>query len=109
MKYPRKFIFVLTLWILFAIGCFAAPFLVIVYPYFKKHGYTRNIVKAADRMCAALLGFTGRQMLSTELIQGTRLIWMREELDEIQPRHCEESAYEEGAYCRLTDHQIGTK
>jgi len=69
----------------------------------------QNFIKAVDRMDAALLGFSGRQMLSTELIYETRLIWIRKALDEVEPNHCAESAYDEGAYCRLKDHTPGSK
>ena len=109
MKALRKFWFIFVLWLMFSFGCFCVPFLAIVYPWFKHRGYMQNVVKAADRMCAALLGFSGRQMLSTELIYETRLMWMRKELDNIEKNHCEESAYEEGAYCRLKDHKSGSK
>lgn len=109
MKDIRRLVFTLTLWLMFTFGCFCAPFMVIGYTYFKQKGYMQNVIKAADRLCAALLGFTGRQMLSTELIHETRLIWMKKALDEIEPGHCEESAIEEGAYCRLKDHRTGYK
>lgn len=62
---------------------------------------------AADRLIAAILGFSGKLMLSTELSYNNRLSWMRRGLDEIEPGHCTNSAYSEGAYCRLKDHTMG--
>jgi len=109
MKRLRRTAFVLTLWLMFSIGCFCAPLFVIAYPYCKRNGYMQNFIKAADRMCASLLGFTGRHMLSTELIHENRLLWMKNALDEIQHKHCEESAVEEGAYCRIKDRRLGDK
>jgi len=67
----------------------------------------KNFIKSADRMCAALLGFSGRQMLSTELIYQKRMLWMKNILDEIEPQHCENSAIDEGAYSRLKDRSTG--
>lgn len=69
----------------------------------------QRFVRAADRLCASMLGFSGRHMLSTELTYCQQYGWMRRILDEIQDRHCEESAFEEGAYCRLSDRKIGTR
>jgi hypothetical protein len=77
-------------------------------------GYMQRFIRAVDRLCAAMLGFSGRQMISTELVHAERLLWMRDWLETINPHHCEESAYEEGAYCRLSDkpekhHTLGCK
>jgi hypothetical protein len=105
-----------VLWLIFSIGCLCAPFIAIaiMFPFTRKLKYMQRFVRAADRLCAAMLGFSGRQMISTELTHATYLMWMRNALDLIQPNHCAESAYEEGAYCRLSDkpdhhHKLGCK
>ena len=110
----RKALFALTLWGCFAFGCFVAPFVAIllIFPVVWKIDYFRNFVKAADRLCAAQLGYSGRVMLSTELVYSTRLQWMRKALDEIDQngdKHCIESAWTEGPYSRLSDRQIRAK
>jgi hypothetical protein len=64
-------------------------------------------VLAADRMCAAMLGYSGRVTLSTECIHSAN--WLYLILNEIEDNHCEDSAFIEGAYCRLSDHQLGDK
>lgn len=58
-------------------------------------------------MCAAMLGFSGRVTLSTECNHAMH--WMHDILNEIEPNHCEEAAYTEGAYCKLSDRTIGYK
>ena len=105
----RKYIWVLFLWLMFSFGCFLAPFLAMTIPFTRNISYIQRFVRAADRLCAALLGFSGRHMLSTELSHNERLKWMHDMLEEIDPNHCVESAYEEGAYCRLKDRTIGYK
>lgn len=102
IRHYRKYFWVFFLWLMFSIGCFLAPFIAISLP-FTRSEYIRRFIKSADRLCASLLGFSGRQMLSTELAHDTRLQWMHDWLNEIEPNHCEESACEEGAYCRLSD------
>jgi hypothetical protein len=110
-KRIRKLIWVLFLWLLFSIGCFCAPFIAIAIaiPATRKSRYMQFFIRAADRLCAAMLGFTGRFMLSTELANEPRLRWMYYLLNEIETNHCEESVYEEGAYCRLYDRRLGAK
>jgi hypothetical protein len=110
-KRIRKLIWVLFLWFLFSIGCFCAPFIAIAIaiPATRKSRYMQFFIRAADRLCAAMLGFTGRFMLSTELANEPRLRWMYYLLNEIETNHCEESVYEEGAYCRLYDRRLGAK
>ena len=104
------------LWLIFTFGCYIAPILAIaiVLPWTRNMGYMQRFIRAVDRLCAAMLGFSGRQMISTELVHAERLLWMRDWLETINPHHCEESAYEEGAYCRLSDkpekhHTLGCK
>jgi hypothetical protein len=107
----RKFVWVLFLWFLFSIGCYCAPFiaLAIAIPATRRSRYMQFFIRAADRLCAAMLGFSGRLMLSTELANEPRLHWMYYLLNEIETNHCEESVYEEGAYCRLYDRRLGVK
>ena len=69
----------------------------------------KNFILSADRMMAAMFGFSGRVALSTELVFTTRLQWMRAMLDYIEPAHCENSVYSEGPYCRLSDKQLRNK
>lgn len=111
MRCARKIGFALILWVCFTAGCLIAPIVAILLliPAVWKTDYIRNFVKAADRLCAAELGFSGRVMLSTELVYSSRLQWMRKGLDECEPDHCLKSVYVESPYCRLSDNQIRCK
>jgi len=111
MRHLRKALFAITLWVCFAFGCLIAPLVAIllVIPAVWKIDYFRNYVKAADRLCAAELGYSGRVMLSTELVYSTRLQWMRKALDECETDHCVNSAHLESPYCRLSDRQLRAK
>lgn len=101
----------LTLFGAFTIGCWLAPFfaLSLLVPSIRKKEYIMNFVKAADRMMAAMLGFSGRFMLSTECAHAPCLLKLRNALDWLEENHCVESAIGEGAYCRLSDRKIGYK
>ena len=103
----KKYGWLIALWFLFSAGCLVAPFLALSLPFAKHRPYLRRLLHAADRLCAALLGFSGRHLLSTELGASTRMPWLREALNSIETKHCEESVYAEGAYCRLSDHELG--
>lgn len=105
----HRILSVFVLWIIFCIGCIVAPFLAIVLPICKPTGYSRNFVVAADRMMAALLGFSGRITLSTECVHSLKHHRMHDMLNEIEPLHCECSAVEEASYCRLSDRRLGDK
>jgi hypothetical protein len=100
---------ILILWIMFSVGCSIAPMIAIVYPFNTGNRYLSNFIKSADRLAATMLGFSGRAMLSTELAHEPRMTWMRDWLNEIEPGHCLDSAFTEGAYCRLSDRTIGIK
>ena len=60
-------------------------------------------------MTATMLGFSGRLLLSTELINDKKHTWIYNILNDIEPNHCEESAFGEGAYCRISDKKMGIK
>lgn len=109
LRHSRRYLWILFLWLMFTIGCFLAPFIAILIPFLKNVDYIQRFVRAADRLCAAMLGYDGKHMLSTELAHSSRLKWMYRVLNYIQPNHCEESAYEEGAYCRISDRRIGSR
>jgi hypothetical protein len=106
----RRCILAVALWLFFLFGCWVAPFLAPFYVMFKMDGYTQRCIDAADRLCNALLGGSGRVMLSTELAYSEKMKWMRRALDDIaQGPHCQKSAFNEGPYCRLTDHRVRAK
>lgn len=107
MKNIKILLFLLILWMMFTIGCITAPLFALIYPFIKHKRYSKNYILAADRMCAAMLGFSGRVTLSTECIDKMR--WLYKILNIIEQNHCEDSAITEHAYCRLSDKKIGHK
>jgi hypothetical protein len=106
----KKYALILLLWLTFCVGCALAPVAFLVLPLFpKRKRYLWNVLCAADRLMAAMFGFSGHHMLSTECAHATEYTWLRDLLNMIEPNHCAESAYNEGAYCRLSDRTIGRK
>lgn len=97
------------LWLAFTAGCLASPIVVPLLPFVRRHRYSFFVLCAADRLMAALLGFSGRVTLSAELAHSNKYPWLRDSLNRIEPNHCEESAYSEGVYCRLSDRTLGHK
>lgn len=71
--------------------------------------YCFNVLCAIDRTIAALCGFSGRHLLSTELCHTEKYKFIRRMLDKRWPDHCRKAAFHEAAYCRLSDRQLGHK
>lgn len=101
----RKLLWI-VLWVLFSIGsivaAFLTPFLTLCYPFINKHSQIAKMVESADRMIAAFyFGCSGRWTLSIECAhrQPKLFVVLRCILDRVKPGHCEESAFNEGAYC----------
>lgn len=105
----KRYVLVVLLWMLFSCCCFAAPFLAMFFRWYPKGSYVRRFVRAADRLIAAMLGYSGRFTLSAELADHSSHQWLRDILNLVEPNHCEIEAMEEGAYCRISDHQRGDR
>lgn len=103
----KKIGWAFLLWLFFSAGCFISPFLALGFPLVRRYHYPRRVLYAADRLCAAMVGFSGRHMLSTEVGFSPRLTWLHDALNSIEPNHCEKSIYAEGPYCRISDHELG--
>lgn len=104
--------FLLTLlWLCFAVCCFVAPLMALIYPFARKGRYVRNLAEAADRFLAAMFGFSGRWTLSVECAFSRSPYFqiLHALLNIIVPEHCEKAAFKEGAYCRMRDKRLGTK
>lgn len=99
----------ITLWIMFSFGCLCAPFIALLIPFRIHSQYLHTILKASDRLVAAELGFSGLLLLSTELAYTDKYKFLRSGIAIIDEQHCADSAYTEGAYCRLKDHSIRVK
>lgn len=109
MTRAKQYSLVLFLWVLFSLCCLVAPFVAMFFWAYPRHSYMRRFVKSADRMIAALLGFSGRHTLSTECAHSNDYQWLRNILNTVEENHCEREAFEEGAYCRISDKQRGDR
>jgi hypothetical protein len=109
MRTLQKIIFILILWGIYSFGSIIAPIMAIFLIWYWNTRYMRNFILASDRLMAAMFGFSGRTTLSAELYFSKRLQWMRKMLDYIEPNHCINSCFTEHVYCRLTDHNLGSK
>jgi hypothetical protein len=105
----RRYLFVVILWVLFALGCVLAPVLAIFYALLPQNHYLRRVVKAADRLIAAILGYSGKFTASVESATEPRLEWLRYMLDEIEEDHCKKEAIAEHAYCSIIHRNLGDK
>jgi len=94
---------------LFTVGCLVSPILALVFPFFPKNSYLRRFVKAADRMMAAMLGYSGKFTLSVESATEPKLEWLHLMLNKIEDNHCEQEMLKEHAYCRIKQRDLGDK
>ena len=109
-RHAKRSVWATALWLYFFIGCQCAPWLAILHFLGISNAYTFRFIKAADRMAAAQLGFSGRNMLSSECAHDPRYMWMQKALDEIaQEDHCLQSMYDEGTYCSIRDRTLRSK
>lgn len=98
-------------WLAFWFGCWIAPFIVLGFHFSSNEGYAKRVGRAADKMCAALLGKSGRYTLSSEcaFAEDKRLRQLHDILNDIKTGHCESEVLDENMYCRLSDHRLGEK
>ncbi len=103
----RRWFIVALLYCIFTAGCLVTPFLVLAFPFSGRESYVRRVVRAADRLIAAMLGFSGRYTLSAEVTFSRQRYHrkLHDALNEVVPNHCEHEVYEEGVYCKLYDHE----
>lgn len=109
----KKASLALLLWVLFSLCCiallFVIPVLAVFVKFYPKNSYPRRLVRAANKLVAVLLGFSGRFTVSVECTDSPKYRWLHDSLDVIEEKHCENEVFAQGAYCRLSDHQRGDK
>lgn len=93
-----KLAFILILWLPFSLGCLAAILVSLFAIIFEHNTYGKNVLRAMDKVLAAVLGFSGYFTLSAECGIATIQPWttLRWLLDKIQAGHCEGAARNEG-------------
>lgn len=98
MKLLRILVALLVLWLPFSLAALLAipvSFIAV----FTEREYAKNILRAKDKLAAALLGWSGDHTISAECGADTgcrfcRVVcWL---LNKIQPGHCEGAAKREG-------------
>lgn len=94
-----KVLVLLMFWTAFSLAAIAAvPVSLIVLPWYGVVPYSKNIIRAMDKVLAALLGFSGFKTLSAECgaAESCRLCSLVcRFLDVFQPGHCQEAAKKE--------------
>lgn len=94
----KKLAIILILWLPFSIGAVVAVFASLAAILLEENTYGKNVLRAMDKLLAAVLGFDGFYSLSAECGVATTQPWiaLRWLLDKIQPGHCEGAAKNEG-------------
>ena len=88
----------MVLWLPFSIGCLAAILASLVAVVVEENAYGKNLLRAMDKVLAAVMGRSGFYTLSAEcgVIDAFPFTQIRTLLDLIQPGHCEGAAIHEG-------------
>lgn len=98
MNLLQKLAIFLVLWIPFSIGAILSVPCSLFALVFDENSYGKDILRASDKLTAAVLGFSGFYTLSAECGAATTQPWigLRWLLDKIQIGHCEGAAKNEG-------------
>lgn len=93
-----KLALIVVLWLPFSLGCAVAIVTSLFAIVFEHNVYGKNVLRAMDKVLAAVLGFSGYYTLSAECGIATQAPWihLRWLLDKIQAGHCEGAAKNEG-------------
>lgn len=94
----KKLAIIIVLWLPFSIGCAAAILVSMAAILLEENEYGKDVLRAMDKVLAAVLGFSGYFTLSAECGVATAQPWvaLRWALDKIQPGHCDGAAKNEG-------------
>lgn len=89
---------ILVLWLPFSLGCIAAIVVSMAAILLEKNAYGKNVLRAMDKVLAAVMGRSGFYTLSAEcgVIDVFPFTQIRTLLDLIQAGHCEGAAIHEG-------------
>lgn len=94
----KKLALILILWLPFSLGCLAAILTSLFAIIAEENKYGKDVLRAMDKVLAAVCGFSGYFTLSAECGVATNQPWtgLRWVLDKIQAGHCEGAARNEG-------------
>lgn len=93
----KKLAITLILWLPFAIGCLMAIFVSLAAILLEENTYGKNVLRAMDKLLAAVMGRSGLYTLSAEcgVVAAFPFAQIRWLLDRIQPGHCAGAAAKE--------------
>lgn len=99
----KKLAIILVLWIPFSIGCLVAILVSLAAILLEENEYGKDVLRAMDKLLAAVLGFSGYFTLSAECGVTEKQPWLllKTLLNLIQPGHCEGAAKNEGLSTHL--------
>lgn len=102
MSVAQRLAVLIVLWLPFSVAGDLAQIVTLAVILFGgkavQQGYGKNVLRAMDKVLAALCGFSGFYTFSAECGIATVQPWatVRRLLDFIQPGHCEGAATKEG-------------
>lgn len=94
----KKLAIIFVLWLPFSLGALAAIIVSLLAILLEENAYGKDVLRAMDKVLAAVLGFSGFFTLSAECGVAKTQPWigLRWLLDKIQAGHCEGAAKNEG-------------
>lgn len=94
----KKLAIIIVLWLPFSIGCLVAILVSLAAILLEENDYGKDVLRAMDKLLAAVLGFSGFFTLSAECGIAATAPWvqLRWVLDKIQAGHCAGAARNEG-------------
>lgn len=94
----KKIALIFLLWLPFSIGCLLAIPASLFAIALEENTYGKDVLRAMDKVLAAVCGFSGYFTLSAECGVSNDQPWigLRKILDMIQADHCEGAAKNEG-------------
>jgi len=94
----KKIILILLLWVPFSLGAAAAIIVSLLAILLDENVYAKDVLRAMDKLLAAVLGFSGFYTLSAECGVTEKQPWilLKTLLNMIQSGHCEGAARNEG-------------
>jgi hypothetical protein len=94
----KKLAIILVLWLPFSLGCLVAIVASLFAIIAEENAYGKDVLRAMDKVLAAVCGFSGFFTLSAEcgIAYEPPWTWLRWLLNKIQAGHCEGAAINEG-------------
>ena len=94
----KKLAIILVLWLPFSLGALGAIVVSLAAILLEENAYGKDVLRAMDKLLAAVCGFSGSYTLSAECGVTEKQPWilLRRLLNRIQEGHCAGAAHNEG-------------